>query len=291
MNTSSFQPGTQPQSVNDDAVNQPETTGPLHNTSDIVANSSQPGTQPQSVNDDAANQSETTGPLHNTSDIVALMRLDSVEKTLPLMAQNESDSTDMIISERDKFEDLGVNRSFNCSTNVDTGERDNDFNQLDVRLSDTMIDSDDIDEVNVISAKNLDTHNESELNQSESELNQSNNYSIDCDETDLRHSAELIETQSLKSSKGETNQNAEKMRKKKYTEQEKMDRLQQVLTAVPERGMHPFICHIVSIGTDKKRILGECLLISSLPGLALRTLVDIGGLAERFNMHSQSRAW
>ena len=37
-----------------------------------------------------------------------------------------------------------------------------------------------------------------------------------------------------------------------------------------------------------KRILGECLLISSLPGKALRTLVDIARLAERFNMRSQS---
>ena len=39
------------------------------------------------------------------------------------------------------------------------------------------------------------------------------------------------------------------------------------------------------------RILGECLLISSLPGKALRTLVDIARLAERFNKRSQSRAW
>ena len=39
------------------------------------------------------------------------------------------------------------------------------------------------------------------------------------------------------------------------------------------------------------RILGECLLISSLPGKALRTHVDIARLAERFNMRSQSRAW
>ena len=39
-----------------------------------------------------------------------------------------------------------------------------------------------------------------------------------------------------------------------------------------------------------KRILGECLLISSLPANALRTFVDdnISSLAERFNMHSQS---
>ena len=40
-----------------------------------------------------------------------------------------------------------------------------------------------------------------------------------------------------------------------------------------------------------KRILGECLLLSSLPGKALRTLVDIARLAERFNMQSQSLAW
>ena len=39
------------------------------------------------------------------------------------------------------------------------------------------------------------------------------------------------------------------------------------------------------------RILGECLLISSLSGKALRTLVDIARLAEGFNMRSQSRAW
>ena len=37
------------------------------------------------------------------------------------------------------------------------------------------------------------------------------------------------------------------------------------------------------------RILGECLLMSSLPGEALIMLVDIGRLAERFNKPSQSR--
>ena len=37
------------------------------------------------------------------------------------------------------------------------------------------------------------------------------------------------------------------------------------------------------------RILGKCLLISSLPGKALKTLVDIARLAEGFNMRSQSR--
>ena len=38
-------------------------------------------------------------------------------------------------------------------------------------------------------------------------------------------------------------------------------------------------------------ILGKCLLISRLPGKALRTHVDITRLAERFNLHSQSQAW
>ena len=36
------------------------------------------------------------------------------------------------------------------------------------------------------------------------------------------------------------------------------------------------------------RILGECILISSLPGKSLRTLVEIARLAERFNKRSQS---
>ena len=40
-----------------------------------------------------------------------------------------------------------------------------------------------------------------------------------------------------------------------------------------------------------ERILGECLLISSSPGKALRMLFDVARLPERFNMHSQSRAW
>ena len=38
------------------------------------------------------------------------------------------------------------------------------------------------------------------------------------------------------------------------------------------------------------RILGECLLISSLLGKALRTLVDIARLAERFSICSQNGA-
>ena len=37
--------------------------------------------------------------------------------------------------------------------------------------------------------------------------------------------------------------------------------------------------------------IGECLLISSLPGKASRMLVDIARLAERFNVRSRSRAW
>ena len=37
--------------------------------------------------------------------------------------------------------------------------------------------------------------------------------------------------------------------------------------------------------------LGECLLISSLPGKALRRLVDIARLVARFNISSQSPAW
>ena len=39
------------------------------------------------------------------------------------------------------------------------------------------------------------------------------------------------------------------------------------------------------------RLPGSGLLISSLPGKALRTLVDIARLAERFNMRSQSLDW
>ena len=39
------------------------------------------------------------------------------------------------------------------------------------------------------------------------------------------------------------------------------------------------------------RMPGSRPLISSLPGKALRTHVDMARLAERFNMHSQSRAW
>ena len=49
--------------------------------------------------------------------------------------------------------------------------------------------------------------------------------------------------------------------------------------------------YLFRVAGDRKRILGECLLISSLPGKAMRTLVDIARLAERFNMRSQSRAW
>ena len=40
-----------------------------------------------------------------------------------------------------------------------------------------------------------------------------------------------------------------------------------------------------------KRILGECLLISSLPGSALRTHVESLGKPRDFNKRSQSLAW
>ena len=45
---------------------------------------------------------------------------------------------------------------------------------------------------------------------------------------------------------------------------------------------------VAAYGAGNKRLLGECLLISSLPGKALNTLVDIARLAERFNMRYQS---
>ena len=41
----------------------------------------------------------------------------------------------------------------------------------------------------------------------------------------------------------------------------------------------------------KKRILGECILVSSLSGSAKRTLVELHGSAEQFNMQSRSRVW
>ena len=41
-----------------------------------------------------------------------------------------------------------------------------------------------------------------------------------------------------------------------------------------------FFIQTNSANADKYRILGECLLISSLPGKALRTVVDIARLAE-----------
>ena len=50
-----------------------------------------------------------------------------------------------------------------------------------------------------------------------------------------------------------------------------------------------------SLGTkvisNRERILGDCILISILPGKSWRTLVDIARLAQRFKMRSQSRAW
>ena len=39
----------------------------------------------------------------------------------------------------------------------------------------------------------------------------------------------------------------------------------------------------------KLAILGECLLISSLPGKAMRKFVDITRFAERFNIHIKRR--
>ena len=49
-----------------------------------------------------------------------------------------------------------------------------------------------------------------------------------------------------------------------------------------------------SLGTkvisNRERILGECIFISSLPGKVLVMLVDITRFAEQFNMHSQSQA-
>ena len=51
------------------------------------------------------------------------------------------------------------------------------------------------------------------------------------------------------------------------------------------------IACLADVGRYTQSILGECLLISSLPGKAFRTLVDIAGLAERFNKRSQSRTW
>ena len=50
---------------------------------------------------------------------------------------------------------------------------------------------------------------------------------------------------------------------------------------------HCSIAYLVQLN-NKYRIQGEYLLISSLPGKALRMLVDIARLAERFSMHSQS---
>ena len=49
--------------------------------------------------------------------------------------------------------------------------------------------------------------------------------------------------------------------------------------------------HFILEVTDKQKILGEYLLVSSLPGKALRMIVDIARLASRFNMRSQSGAW
>ena len=51
------------------------------------------------------------------------------------------------------------------------------------------------------------------------------------------------------------------------------------------------LCNEIHNNVAHNDILGKWLLISSLPGKALRTLVDIARHAELFNMQSQSRAW
>ena len=51
------------------------------------------------------------------------------------------------------------------------------------------------------------------------------------------------------------------------------------------------VIHTISCLHCIMRILGECLLISSLPGKALRMLVDIVRLSDRFTMRFQSQAW
>ena len=60
--------------------------------------------------------------------------------------------------------------------------------------------------------------------------------------------------------------------------------VERLFLAVP-RGCLQFVIVVLP---DHTHLL---FLISSLPGKALRTLVDIARLAERFNMRSQSRAW
>ena len=62
-----------------------------------------------------------------------------------------------------------------------------------------------------------------------------------------------------------------------------------LISSLPGKALRTLV-DIVRLAKIKK-IQGECLLISSLPGKALRMLVDIQRLAERFNMRSQSRAW
>ena len=51
------------------------------------------------------------------------------------------------------------------------------------------------------------------------------------------------------------------------------------------------ICWLWYIPVSIYRILGECHLLSSFQGKALRMLVDIARLAERFNTRSPSRTW
>ena len=54
--------------------------------------------------------------------------------------------------------------------------------------------------------------------------------------------------------------------------------------------VHAIGLSLISLYWVIKRILGECLLISILPGKALRTLADIARLAERFSIVFSKRS-
>ena len=71
-----------------------------------------------------------------------------------------------------------------------------------------------------------------------------------------------------------------KLMNKKVKKAENIERFGKILSTI-----------IQLYQTKKWRILGGCLLISSLPGKVLRTLDDSAWHAERFNMRSQSQAW
>ena len=51
------------------------------------------------------------------------------------------------------------------------------------------------------------------------------------------------------------------------------------------------ICRVNQLGKLINRIPGSCLLISCLPGSALRTCVELLGKPGDVNKHSQSLAW